>query len=132
MAARLKRAGRRSRDRPRRQVVEPVFGPIQQARSVRQFLLRGFAQVRGEWAMISSARNLLTLAKATCSAWPTGIPDPDLNPEAPTPHADGLLGGRAALLGFWFGTRLATARCGALLGPAGCDPSPNKPRSDIR
>lgn len=48
MAARLKRAGRRSRYRLRKQVVEPVFGQIKQARYFRQFLLRGLAQVRGE------------------------------------------------------------------------------------
>jgi hypothetical protein len=47
MAARLRRAGRRSRFRLRKQVVEPVFGQIKQARSFRQFLMRGLDQVRG-------------------------------------------------------------------------------------
>jgi hypothetical protein len=42
MAARLKRAGRRSRYRLRKQVVEPVFGQIKHARGFCQFLLRGF------------------------------------------------------------------------------------------
>ena len=64
MAARLKRAGRRSRYRLRKQVVEPVFGQIKQARGFRQFLLRGLDQVRGEWAMICTAHNLLKLAQA--------------------------------------------------------------------
>ena len=64
MAARLKLAGRRSRYRLRKQVVEPVFGQIKQARGFRQFLLRGLEQVRGEWAMICTAHNLLKLAKA--------------------------------------------------------------------
>jgi hypothetical protein len=64
MAARLKRAGRRSRYRLRKQVVEPVFGQIKQARGFRQFLLRGLDQVRGEWAMICTAPNLLKLAQA--------------------------------------------------------------------
>ena len=64
MAVRLKRAGRRSRYRLRKQVVEPVFGQIKQARGFRQFLLRGLDQVRGEWAMICTAHNLLKLAKA--------------------------------------------------------------------
>ena len=64
MAERLTRAGRRSRYRPRKQVVEPVFGQIKQARGFRQFLLRGLDQVRGEWAMICTAHNLLKLAKA--------------------------------------------------------------------
>jgi hypothetical protein len=64
MAARLERAGRRSRHRLRQQVVEPVFGQIKQARSFRRFLLRGLAQVRGEWAMICTAPNLLELARS--------------------------------------------------------------------
>src|SRR3954452_11970743 len=51
MAERLRRAGRRSRYRLRKQVVEPVFGQIKHARGFRQFLLRGLDQVRGEWAM---------------------------------------------------------------------------------
>ncbi|PZP66058.1 IS1182 family transposase [Methylorubrum populi] len=64
MAARLKRAGRRSRYRLRKQVVEPVFGQIKQARGFRQFLMRRLDQVRGEWAMICTAHNLLKLAQA--------------------------------------------------------------------
>ncbi|WP_020096464.1 transposase, partial [Methylobacterium sp. 285MFTsu5.1] len=64
MAARLKRAGRRSRYRLRKQVVEPVFGQIKQARGFRQFLMRGLDQVRGEWAMICTAHNLLKLAQS--------------------------------------------------------------------
>jgi transposase len=62
MAATLKRAGRRSRYRLRRQVVEPVFGQIKQPRGFRQFLLRGLHKVRGEWAMLSTVHNLLKLA----------------------------------------------------------------------
>jgi hypothetical protein len=53
--------------RLRKQVVEPVFGQIKQARGFRQFLLRGLEKVRAEWAMICTAHNLLklfTLAKA--------------------------------------------------------------------
>jgi transposase len=64
MAQKLKRAGRRSRYRLRKQVVEPVFGQIKQARGFRQFTLRGLEKVRGEWAMICTAHNLLKLAKA--------------------------------------------------------------------
>lgn len=64
MAARLKQAGRRSSYRLRKQVVEPVFGQIKQARGFRQFLLRRLDQVRGEWAMVCTAHNLLKLAKA--------------------------------------------------------------------
>jgi transposase len=64
MAATLKRAGRRSRYRLRKQTVEPVFGHIKQARGFRQLLLRGLDKVRGEWALICTAHNLLKLAKA--------------------------------------------------------------------
>src|SRR5215208_7202729 len=65
MAQSLKRAGRRSRYRLRKQVVEPVFGQIKHARGFRQFLLRGLDQVRAEWAMICTVHNLLKLAQAT-------------------------------------------------------------------
>lgn len=65
MAATLKRGGRRSRYRLRKQTVEPVFGQIKQPRGFRQFLLRGLDKVRGEWALICTAHNLLKLAKAT-------------------------------------------------------------------
>ena len=61
MAATLKRAGYRLR----KQVVEPVFGQIKQARGFRQHLLRGLDKVRAEWAMICTVHNLLKLAKAT-------------------------------------------------------------------
>lgn len=63
MAETLRRAGPRSRYRLRKQVVEPVFGQIKQARGFRQFLLRGLGQVRAEWAMICTAHNLLKLAQ---------------------------------------------------------------------
>jgi hypothetical protein len=65
MATKLKRAGRRSRYRLRKQIVEPVFGQIKHARGFRQFLLRGLEKVRAEWAMICTAHNLLKLARAT-------------------------------------------------------------------
>jgi len=64
MRRKLKRAGWRSRYRLRKQVVEPVFGQIKQARGFRQFLLRGVEKVRAEWAMICTAHNLLKLARA--------------------------------------------------------------------
>jgi hypothetical protein len=64
MKVRLTRAGYRSRYRLRKQVVEPVFGQIKQARGFRQFLLRGQSQVAGEWSLVCSAHNLLKLAGA--------------------------------------------------------------------
>jgi transposase len=45
----------------RKVIAEPPFGQIKQARGFRQFLLRGLAKVRGEWALISLTHNLLKL-----------------------------------------------------------------------
>jgi transposase len=64
MRDKLKRAGWRSRYRFRKQIVEPVFGQIKQARGFRQFLLRGIEKVRAEWALICTAHNLNKLARA--------------------------------------------------------------------
>jgi transposase len=64
MTERLRRAGHRSRYRLRKQVVEPVFGQIKEARGFRQFLLRGLAKVEAEWAMICTAHNIRKLALA--------------------------------------------------------------------
>ena len=64
MRDKLKRAGWRSRYRLRKQIVEPVFGQIKQGRGFRQFLLRGVANVRAEWALICLAHNLTKLASA--------------------------------------------------------------------
>lgn len=67
MRDKLKRAGWRSRYRLRKQIVEPVFGQIKQARGFRQFLLRGIEKVRAEWALICTAHNLTKLATAACA-----------------------------------------------------------------
>ncbi|HUB10479.1 MAG TPA: IS1182 family transposase [Acetobacteraceae bacterium] len=61
MRARLRQGGHQSRYRLRKYTVEPVFGQIKQARGFRQFLLRGIAKVRSEWAMICMAHNLAKL-----------------------------------------------------------------------
>ena len=45
----------------RMQTVEPVFGQIKQGRGFRQFLLRGLGKVNGEWSLICTGHNLLTL-----------------------------------------------------------------------
>ena len=63
MRQKLKRAGRRSRYRLRKQIVEPVFGQIKQARGFRQFLLRGIEKVKAEWALVCTAHNLTKLAR---------------------------------------------------------------------
>ena len=64
MSLRLRQAGHRRRYRLRKQVVEPVFGQIKQARGFRPFLLRGLSQVAGEWSMVCSVHNVLKLAGA--------------------------------------------------------------------
>jgi len=64
MWQRLRQGGVRSRYRLRKQVVEPVFGQIKQARGFRQFLLRGENKIAGEWSLLCTAHNLLKLAMA--------------------------------------------------------------------
>jgi transposase len=51
----------------RKAIVEPVFGQIKQARGFRQFLLRGIAKVRGEWALVCLTHNILKLHRL-CNA----------------------------------------------------------------
>jgi transposase len=63
MRAKIKAGGHESPYRLRKQLPEPVFGQIKQARGFRQFLLRGFEMVRAEWAIICTAHNLLKLAQ---------------------------------------------------------------------
>jgi len=62
MRAKIMAGGHTSPYRLRKQLPEPVFGQIKQARGFRQFLLRGYTQVRAEWAIICTAHNLLKLA----------------------------------------------------------------------
>jgi len=63
MRAKIKAGGHASPYRLRKQLPEPVFGQIKQARGFRQFLLRGFEMVRAEWAIVCTAHNLLKLAQ---------------------------------------------------------------------
>jgi transposase len=63
MRAKIKAGGHNSPYRLRKQLPEPVFGQIKQARGFRQFLMRGFEKVRGEWAIVCTAHNLLKLAQ---------------------------------------------------------------------
>ena len=48
----------------RKELPEPVFGQIKQARGFRQFLLRGLDKVSDEWRLICAGHNLLKLCKA--------------------------------------------------------------------
>jgi transposase len=45
----------------RKQVVEPVFGQIKEARGIRRFLFRGLNKVTAEWDIICLTHNLLKL-----------------------------------------------------------------------
>jgi transposase len=45
----------------RKETVEPVFGQIKGARGLRQFLLRGLDNVKGEWQLICLTHNLLKM-----------------------------------------------------------------------
>jgi transposase len=63
MRAKIKAGGHASPYRLRKQLPEPVFGQIKQARGFRQFLLRGFEKVRAEWAIVCTAHNVLKLAQ---------------------------------------------------------------------
>jgi len=62
MRQRIAQGARRTRYRLRKQVVEPVFGQIKQARGFQQFLLRGQRKVAAEWSLLCTAHNLLKLA----------------------------------------------------------------------
>ncbi len=48
----------------RKVLTEPVFGLMKRARGFRQFLLRGARKVRGEWSLICTGQNLLTLFRS--------------------------------------------------------------------
>ncbi|MBI1778314.1 MAG: IS1182 family transposase [Proteobacteria bacterium] len=61
MQEKLRQGGFAGPYRLRKQVVEPVFGQIKQARGFRQFLLRGLDQVKAEWALLCTVHNLLKL-----------------------------------------------------------------------
>ena len=45
----------------RKTLVEPVFGQIKEARGFRRFLLRGYAKVQAEWALVCATHNILKL-----------------------------------------------------------------------
>ena len=66
MRAKLKAGGHDSPYRLRKQLPEPVFGQIKQARGFRQFLLRGIDKVAGEWGMVCTAHNLTKLFQGRC------------------------------------------------------------------
>ena len=71
MREKIKAGGHVSPYRLRKQLSEPVFGQIKQARGFRQFLLRGVEKVAAEWAVVCIAHNVLKLAHG----WTPSIAD---------------------------------------------------------
>ena len=63
MREKIKAGGHASPYRLRKQLPEPVFGQIEQARGFRQFLLRGVEKVAAEWGLVCLAHNVLKLAQ---------------------------------------------------------------------
>ena len=77
MREKIKAGGHVSPYRLRKQLPEPVFGQIKQARGFRQFLLRGVEKVTAEWGVVYIAHNILKLAQGetpsiadAAAAWP--------------------------------------------------------------
>jgi hypothetical protein len=68
MRRKLKTKLGRERYGLRKELPEPVFGQIKQARGFRQFLLRGKERVRAEWRFICTGHNVLKLFRS----WSTG------------------------------------------------------------
>lgn len=72
-ADRMRRKLRTKRGRERyglrKELAEPVFGQIKQARGFRQFLLRGKKKAKGEWRLICTGHNILKLF----AAWQNGL-----------------------------------------------------------
>jgi transposase len=61
MAAKVRTPEGRALYARRKVIVEPVFGQIKEARGFRRFLLRGLANIRGEWRLVCLTHNLLKL-----------------------------------------------------------------------
>ena len=59
MAAKVRTPAGKALYARRKVIVEPVFGQIKEARGFRRFLLRGLANIRGEWRLVCLTHNLL-------------------------------------------------------------------------
>src|SRR5882724_3291245 len=81
MAAKVRtRAGRALYAR-RKVIVEPVFGQSKEARGFRRFLLRGLANILGEWRLVCLTHNLLKLWRHECA--PITVSPDKRTPEVP-------------------------------------------------
>ena len=63
MREKIKAGGHASPYRLRKQLPEPLFGQIKQARGFRQFRLRGVENVAAEWGLVCLAHNILKLGQ---------------------------------------------------------------------
>jgi transposase len=63
MREKIRAGGHDTPYRLRKQLPEPVFGQIKQARGFRQFLMRGLDKVAHEWGLVCLAHNMLKLAQ---------------------------------------------------------------------
>src|SRR6185312_2755438 len=82
MREKIKAGGHDSPYRLRKQLPEPVFGQIKQARGFRQFLLRGVEKAASEWGLVCLAHNVLKLAQGRTPSWQ---PSPRDEPRHPRP-----------------------------------------------
>jgi transposase len=67
MTAKVRTAEGRALYARRKVIVEPVCGQIKAARGFRRFLLRGLANIRGEWSLVCVTHNLLKLWRDACA-----------------------------------------------------------------
>lgn len=64
MARKLRTIKGRSTYKLRKQIVEPVFGQIKEARGLRKFSLRGLENCQAEWDLICLTHNILKLFRS--------------------------------------------------------------------
>jgi transposase len=66
MAAKVRTPAGKALYARRKVIVEPVFGQIKETRGFRRFLLRGLANIRGEWRLVCLTHNLLKIWRYGC------------------------------------------------------------------
>jgi transposase len=66
MAAKVRTPAGKALYARRKVIVEPVFGQIKEARGFRRFLLRGLANILGEWRLVCLTHNLLKIWRYGC------------------------------------------------------------------
>lgn len=96
MAHRLKTPEGRALYGRRKSTVEPVFGQIKRVLGFRQFMLRGFAQICGEWTLVTIAYNLRRLFQLRGGR--KRVSGMVLGGDKPGPVAAGLLNRCAAMI----------------------------------